>query len=117
MYTHFAWAALFTMMIICSGFLGVFIGLLSVFQSNLTKVKRIILLVISLLPIIFTILLLLINHTKEPADSWSTIKLGLGASFGCWLINGPAIVIGKHFLPVAWNILCKLRFVSGEYPG
>ena len=114
---HFALAFFLMNLIIISGLSGFFIGLLSVFQSNLTKVKRIILFVISLLPIIFTILLLLINHTKEPANSWSTIKLGLGASFGCWLINGPAIIIGKHFFRVSWAILRALRWVSGEYPG
>jgi len=114
---HFALAFFLMNLIIISGFSGFFIGLLSVFQSNLTKAKRIILVVISLLPIIFTILLLLINLTREPADSWSTIKLGLGASFSCWLINGPAIIIGKHFIQVAWAILRALRLVSEEYPG
>ena len=114
---HFALAFFLMNLIIISGFSGFFIGLLSVFQSNLTKVKRIILVVISLLPIIFTILLLLINLTREPADSWSTIKIGLGASFSCWLINGPAIIIGKHFIQVAWAILRALRLVSEEYPG
>jgi len=114
---HFALAFFLMNLIIISGFSGFFIGLLSVFQSNLTKAKRIILVVISLLPIIFTILLLLINLTREPADSWSIIKLGLGASFSCWLINGPAIIIGKHFIQVACAILRALRLVSEEYPG
>lgn len=100
-----------------SGVSGVLVGCLSIFHLNLTKVKRIILLIISLLPIIFTILLLLINHTEKPEDFRLIIKLGLGSLAGCWLINGPAIIIGKHFLPVYWNIMRKLRLVSGDYPG
>ena len=114
---YFELAFVLMNLIIISGFSGFFIGLLSVFQSNLTTVKRIILAFISLLPIIFTILLLLINLTIEPAGSWSTIKLGLGASFSCWLFNGPAIIIGKHFIQVTWAILRALRLVSGEYSG
>ena len=100
-----------------SGISAGLIGFLSVFQSNITKAKRIILFIISLLPIIFTILLLLINHTEKPEDSWLNIKLGLGYLLGCWLINGPAILLGKHFLPVVWAIGRALRLVSGDYPG
>jgi hypothetical protein len=32
---HFAWASLFMMMIICAGLAAMFIGMLSIFQSNL----------------------------------------------------------------------------------
>jgi len=100
-------------LIIISGFSGLFIGLLSVFQSNLTKVKRFILLVISLLPIAFTTLLLLIEPS---AKHWSTIKLGLSCTAGCWIINGPAIIVGKHFVRVAWSALRILKLVSGDFP-
>jgi len=114
---RFALASFLISAIPISGISGVCIGSLSVFYSNITKVKRIILLIISLLPIIFTILLLLIKPTEEPELFWLTIKLGLGASFGCWLINGPAIIIGKHFFRAWWAILRALRLVSGDYPG
>jgi len=112
---HFVLDYFLINLLIISGFSGFFIGLLSVFQSNLTKAKRIILLVISLLPIIFTILALLIN-LREPANSWSIIKLGLGGSFSCWLINGPAIIIGKPLSRVVWAVVCALRLASGDYP-
>ena len=109
-----AWESLLFKIILCSGWLGFFIGLLSAFHSNLTKVKRIILLIICLLPIVFTTLLLLI----EPSGKhWATIKFGLSSLSACWLINGPAIIVGKHFLPVAWTIMRALRLVSGDYPG
>jgi len=114
---HFALQAFLISAISASGLSGAFIGFLSTFQSNLTKVKRSTLLIISLLPIVFTILLLLINHTEKPEDSWLTIKSGLGNSLGCWIINGPAIILGKHFFRVAWTIGCALRLVSGDYPG
>lgn len=112
---HFALGNFLISFLIISGLSGFYIGLLSVFQSNLTKAKRVILLVISLLPIIFTILVLLIN-LREPADSWSIIKIGLAGSFCCWLINGPAIIIGKPLSRVVWAALCALRLASGEYP-
>ena len=98
---------------IISGWSGIFIGFLSIFQSNLTKVKRIILLIISLLPIAFTTLLLLIEPS---AKHWSTIKLGLDCTAGCWIINGPAIIVGKHFVRVAWSALRILKLVSGDFP-
>lgn len=111
---HFAWAYLFIMMIVCSGFTAMYIGMLSIFQSNLTKTKRGILLVISILPIMFTVLLLLIDPTEEP---WSTVRLGLIFSCNGWVINGPAIILGKHFFPVSWSIMRRLRLVSGDYLG
>ena len=100
-----------------SGISGGLIGFLSIFHRNLTKAKRIILFIISLLPITFTTLLLLVNYQEKPQDSWLTIKLGLGSLVGCWLINGPAIITGKHFFRVSWALLCKLRLASGDYPG
>lgn len=108
-----AWQSLLFQIIMCSGWLGFFIGLLSAFHSNLTKVKRIILLIICLLPIVFTTLLLLI----EPSGKhWATIQLGLSSSWACWLINGPAIIVGKHFIRVAWSLLRILKLVSGDFP-
>lgn len=97
-----------------SGLSGMLLGLLSVFHSNLTKVKRDILLVICLLPIAFTALLLMIEPSLGP---WLIIKFGLGSLAGCWIINGPAIITGKHFFQVSWALLCKLRLVSGDYLG
>jgi len=99
-------------MITCSGIAGGLVGLLSIFRSNLTKVKRIILLIISLLPLIFTIIDLSITSTE---NLWSFIKLGLIYSSTCWIINGPAIITGKHFFRVSWALLCKLRLASGDY--
>lgn len=113
---RFALAFLLIGAIPASGTSGALIGLLSVFHSNLTKGKRTILLIASLLPLIFTILLLLINYTEKPEDCRSIIRLGLGSLAGCWIINGPAIIVGKHFVRVAWSALRILKLVSGDFP-
>ena len=69
-----AWSFLFISLIIWSGWSGFFVGLLSVFQSSLTKAKRIILLIVCLLPVAFTVLGVLTDMTKIP---WITIKISL----------------------------------------
>ena len=96
---------------------GTLFGLLHIFQTNLNKLKRLTLLAISLLPIVFTSLLLITTPVKESDYTWSVIKSGLGSFFGCLLVNGPAIIMGKHSLRVGWDIMRKLRWVSGDYPG
>jgi hypothetical protein len=109
----FALSSFFTAIIDVLGLSGLLLGLLSIFHSNLAAIKRLILLFISLLPISFTILALLVCPAE---DRWSTFKLGLISSFICWLINGPAIIIGKHFIVVSWMVMRALRLVSGEFP-
>jgi len=107
-----------------SGGSGVLLGLLSVFQSNLTKRKRLILLAVSVLPICFTILAILAIRFESPQiiteksqAIWSMVKMGLMALVTCWIFNGPAIIMGRHFIRVAWDIMRKLRWVYEDYPG
>ncbi len=111
---HFALAAFLIVIIVWCGISGMLIGMLSVFHSNLTKAKRIFLLIICLLPLLFSVIVLLIEPGEEP---WVTVALTLICSVNCWIINAPAIFLGKHFFPVAWAIMRKLRWVSGEYQG
>ncbi len=110
---HFAWATFLIHIIIVSSLSGVFIGMLSFFQLNLTKIKRLILLVICLLPIAFTVLGLLMEATENPL---SIIYICLQNALGSWIINAPAIFTGKHFFRVSWALLCKLRLASSDYP-
>ena len=111
---QFAWTFLLICAIGVSGPSGALFGLLSVFHSNLTRAKRFILLITCLVPAALTLILLRI----EPAEShWPTIKLGLIHSVNCWIINSPAIVLGRHFIWFGWQVLRKLRLVSGEYSG
>lgn len=108
-----AWMTLFIFLTVWSGWSGLLVGLLSVFQSNLTKTKRIILLIVCLLPIAFTVLQVLTGITE---NTWLIVQLCLRCSAGSWIVNAPAIFIGKHFFLVSWNIMRKLHFVSGDYP-
>jgi len=99
-----------------SGLSGGLIGLLSVFQSKLTNGKRLFLLVISLLPIVFTAILIFTTPVEEPQYFGSLIKNGLASLFECLIINGPAIIFGQHFIRVSWSLMRKLKLVSGEFP-
>ncbi len=94
-----------------SGIAGFFTGLLSVFQKNIKKTKRIILLIISILPIFFTISLLIIWPNE---NRWSTIQFGFTPSIFCWFINGPAIILGQPWIKFWFSVMRRLRIVSGE---
>ena len=92
-----------------SGLSGMLFGLLSVFQSNLTKVKRVILFIIVVLPLASTILALLIDPYEDPR---SILKLGLLSSLGCLLINGPAVLTGRSFFQIMNVLVTKLYRAS-----
>ncbi len=104
-----SWSILLTATICLSGLSGMLVGLLSVFQSNLTKLKRVILLIIVFLPLASTILALRIGPYE---DSWSILKLGLLSSLGCWLINGPAVLAGISFFQIINVLVTKLYRAS-----
>ena len=105
---------LFTSLIIWSGISGLFVGLLSVFQSNLTKIKRIILLIVCLLPIVFTILHMLTDITES---HWLIVRLCICCSAGSWIVNMPAVLFGKDFCEVSGDILQKVKLVFGHHSG
>ena len=103
---------LFISLIISSGWTVIMVGMLSVFQKNIIKYKRILLFLICLLPVLFTILAVL----NEPEESHpTTIKLGLSFLISCFLINSPAIILGIGFFRFCWLVLNKLHLISGEY--
>ncbi len=103
------WFILLMATICFSGLSGMLFGLLSVFQSNLTKVKRVILLIIVVLPLASTILALLIDPYEDPR---SILKLGLLSSLGCLLINGPAVLAGRPFFQIMNVLVTKLYRAS-----
>ena len=103
------WFILLMATICFSGLSGMLVGLLSVFQSNLTKLKRVILLIIVVLPLAATVLALLIDPSEDP---WSILKLSLLSSLGCLLINGPAVLIGKSFFQIMNVLVTKLYRAS-----
>jgi len=96
--------ALFLMAAICPlGLSGALAGLLSIFQSNLTKLKRVILLIICLLPVVLTVWALQLEFSRE----YKLVKLGLLSSFACWIVNGPAVLAGKPFFEVIGTLIKK----------
>jgi hypothetical protein len=90
-------------MIMFTGVAGAFAGCLSVFQYHITRKKRIVLLIICLLPAFLTVANLIIKPQFGlfSADSWPIIKLGLLYSSIAWLFNGTTIIFDKHFLTLA----------------
>ncbi len=99
-----------------SGRTGILIGFLSIFWSNLTARKRLILAVVSVLPVGFTILAVLAARFDKPEAIWPMVKMCLGSLVSCWLINGSAIIAGQNITRVAWLLMRKLKLVSGEFP-
>ncbi len=93
------------------GMVAFFTGLLSVFQKNITKTKRLILFIISILPLVFTISTLPIDPNE---NCLLTIQLVLDPLIICWLINGPAIILGQPWIKFWFSVMRKLRIVSGE---
>jgi hypothetical protein len=93
-----------------------FAGLLTIFHKNLTKVKRAILLLLCLFPLIIGIICYLLTpeNTENPQNPVSCIELSIIVSSSAWLINAPAIFTGTHFIYAAWKLLKKLKIVSGD---
>ena len=101
-----AFKLFFLFLIIWSGISGFFVGLLSVFHFNLTRTKRTILLIVCLLPLIFTALQIGMDITESP---WIAIQICFYYSLGSWIINTPTVLLGKHFSQVLEGILGKLK--------
>ena len=92
-------------LIVLSGQSSLLLGLLSFFQTKLTKTKRVVLLVACLLPVLFTVLLLLIDKT---IGTWSIIRICILGSFLSWIINAPAIFVNKPFFQFVGDTVRKL---------
>jgi hypothetical protein len=100
-------------MVVWSGVTGPVIGFLSFFQSSLTRFKRIVLLILCLLPPFFTAVALLAGSI----ENWrSAVQLGAMFSAPTWVVNGPGVLIGQPLPNVLWRIMCKLRLASGDLP-
>lgn len=108
------WMLIFALLMIWSGISGFFVGLLSVFQSNLTKIKRIILFIVCLLPIVFTVLHMLTDITES---HWLIVRLCICCSAGSWIVNMPAVLFGKDFCEFSGDILQKVKLVVGHHSG
>ena len=87
----------FAAMIVWSGISGFVIGLLSIFQSNLTRIKRMILLLVCILPVIFSTLQVLTDWTIR---LWLSARLCFYFSIFNWILNMPAVLTGRHLLQI-----------------
>jgi len=108
---QFATLTFLVMITVVTGFSGAFIGMLSIFQSKLTRTKRVVLLSVCLLPIAFSALSFFTDPAQRPTQ---IINICLRASLTSWVVNFPAIFFGIHFISITQKILCKLRLVSKE---
>ena len=99
--------------VVWSGVLGPLIGLLSFFQSNLTRFKRVILLILCLLPVLFTVPALV---TGSAEDRRLMIQFGIIFSTPGWIENGPSVLTGQPLFHIIWRIMCKLHLASGDVP-
>jgi len=114
MYLQFALALSFLSLTVWSALSGAAIGSLSVFQSNLTKTKRLILLLVCLLPVTFTVLGVLMGI---PETRWSTVQLCIYLSGVSWIVNSPAIIVGKHISTILSDISRKVKSAFGKSSG
>jgi hypothetical protein len=110
---HFDWVVFSSGMVVASAWGTFLVGMLSVFQSNITTLKRIVLLVLCLLPAVFAVGSLSVASSEL---GWRTVPVGVLFCVPSWLVNGPAVLTGQPFLRVMWWVMRRLRMVSGDYP-
>ena len=104
----------FILLTVWTGASGFWIGLLSIFQLDLTKIKRIIILIVCLLPIIFTILHVLNDFTES---RWLAIQICVYSSALSWIVNMPAVITGKSFSELLGNMVKKVKLMFSRHAG
>ena len=95
-----------------TGFIGMsgsFAGFFTFFRYDITKTKRIILLIICLIPIILTAINLLICPYlgRWSVESDLLLKLGIQSFLSVFLINGATIILGKHIMTIGYDLTRK----------
>lgn len=88
-----------------SGWVVLMASLLSIFQKNISMIKRIILLTISCTPLVFGTLYCIAD--KDRSNSLH-LKLMVGTALCLAFINGPAIFLGKPFSEFLPKLLRKI---------
>jgi hypothetical protein len=109
---HFAWGIFNGGMTIASAWGGTLLGLLSIFQANINPFKRIVLLVVCLLPVAFVAPNLSVLHSDQ--GGWEIPLVAL-CVLPCWLVNGPPVLTGQPFSRIVWRIMRKLNLASADY--
>jgi len=109
---HLGFMCSFIWLTIWSGISGFWIGFLSIFHLNITIKKRITLLTVCLLPIIFTILQLLTDIIESP---WLIVQVCFFFSIGSWIINMPAVIVGKSSFELLGNMVKKVQLMLNHH--
>lgn len=107
-----AWITFSAGMMVMSAWGAALVGLLSVFQSNITRLKRIVLLALCLLPVVFAVASL---SRAYSGLGWRAISQSILVGVPSWLVNGPAVLTGRPFFLVMWRVMRKLNLASGDY--
>jgi len=107
-----AWITFSAGMVIASAWGALLMGMLSVFQSDITTLKRIVLLVLCLLPVVFAVASL---SRAYSGLGWRAISQSVLCGIPSWLVNGPAVLTGQPFSKVMWRVMCRLNLASGDY--
>jgi NO-binding membrane sensor protein with MHYT domain len=97
---------------------GLMVGLLSVFQTSITTCKRIVLLILCLLPVAFTVVTL--SRISSGLDwqevlGWRAVPLIILVALPCWLVNGPPVLTGQPFSRIMWRLMRKLNLAPADY--
>jgi hypothetical protein len=108
---RFAWISFLGGMTIASAWGSPLVGLLPVFERNVTRLKRVILLVLCLLPLAF---FLSSQAVASSELAWRDVQTGLVFCLPGWTINGSPIVAGQPFLRVIWRVARGLRLVPHD---
>jgi hypothetical protein len=109
---RFAWVSFLGGMAMAFASGGAIIGIFPVFQKNITKFKRIILLILCLLPLAF---FLASQGVGSSELGWRVVRTGIFFCVPGWVVNGPAILTGRPFLQVIWRVMCALHLTSRDY--
>jgi len=109
---QFAWGIFTGGMTIASAWGGFLVGLLSVFQANITPFKRIVLLVLCLLPVAFVVSNLSVLHSDQ---GWREIPLVALCVLPSWLVNGPPVLTGQPFSRIMWRLMRKLNLAPADH--
>ncbi|MBN1358952.1 MAG: hypothetical protein JW993_00085 [Sedimentisphaerales bacterium] len=94
------------MVAVWSGFVAPFLGCLSVFRFRITTPKRIVLLILCLLPMIFATVALLFSPVE---DRRPVAQLGALVCVPTWIANGSRALTGRPLVEVIRRIIPKLR--------
>ena len=85
-----------------------FVSLAHFFREQLTKLRRVLLLILCLLPIALAVFILVI---EPKLNNWLIIRLAIISSLPCWILNSSAILIGKALGKMIIMLLYRMHLL------